>query len=231
MKTIKLHLIRHGLAEGNEEGVMIGGDTDRELTEKGVQDLWELAARFSYPRVGLVFSSPMKRAMHTADILYPHIKEKRVLEDLREMRFGEFECGRWDELQHNERFRKWEDPADGSFVPEGGESRNQFDARVAKALQTMLMHQAQNGIWEAACVAHCEVIMSMMAQTVLPPRDRYGWLADNGCGYTLQTDAAMLMREGPVEAAGLVPAGYDGKWMRQRLSGELTGLPPQSEEE
>lgn len=207
MKTIKLHLIRHGTTQGNLEGVYVGGSLDLPLCEEGAQTLRGMCRRYRYPTGGVLFTSPMLRAKQTAEILYPGFANVVELEALRENRFGEFEGKKAVDLLEEENFRQWLNPQ-SSYVPKGGESGAAFAKRVAGALHTMLMYQAQNGIFEAVCVTHGGVIMSMLGQKALPKRPMVDWAPENGCGYTVQTSAALLMRGGPVEVAGLLPYGW-----------------------
>ena len=74
MKTFKLHLIRHGLTSGNLQGLYIGSGTDIPLCDEGRAQLAELKERFEYPQVDTVFSSPLLRAVETANILFPDAK-------------------------------------------------------------------------------------------------------------------------------------------------------------
>ena len=90
MKYYKLHLIRHGLTQGNLDGRYIGSGTDLPLCAEGRAQLEELKAKFQYPDVPLVFCSPMLRAQQTAEVLFPNAK-LTILQDLREMNFGKFE--------------------------------------------------------------------------------------------------------------------------------------------
>ena len=91
MKTFKLHLIRHGLTAGNLEGRYIGGGTDLPVCDEGRAQLAELQARFEYPAVDTVFSSPMLRAVETANLLFPGAAHQFTVHDLREAHFGVFE--------------------------------------------------------------------------------------------------------------------------------------------
>ncbi len=207
MKTYKLHLIRHGLTKGNQEGTFVGGGLDIPLCEEGVRGIEELAARYPYPNVPLVFSSPMLRATQTAELLYPAVKEKVLIEELRENKFGEFEGMTIGQLQDNPHFAAWLDPKSG-YVPEGGESGETFARRTAGALMAMMQYLAQKGIPEAACITHGGVIMSMLAQRGLPQKPPHQWMSDNGCGFTVQASAAMLMRDEKVEVAAVLPTGY-----------------------
>jgi alpha-ribazole phosphatase len=149
----------------------------------------------------------MRRALQSAELLFPGAAERIVLEDLRECRFGEFEGRRVEELAEDGHFTLWLDPASG-YVPQGGESGLQFGRRCARALAAMLEHQMRRDISEAACVAHGGVIMSMLSQMAVPRRKPVGWMADNGAGFTVRSSAAMLTRDNLVEAVDIVPVGY-----------------------
>lgn len=208
MKSYKLHLIRHGMTEGNLEGYFVGGGLDIPVCEQGIEELERMKRSYRYPGVGVVFSSPMLRATQTAGILYPDVENKLILEDLRESRFGAFEGRKVAELAKDPDFAKWMDPA-SEFVPEGGESGKEFAQRTQRALLGMMDYLAQNGITQAACVTHGGVIMSMLAQCALPKKRMPEWMAQNGCGFVIQADAAMIMRDQIVEVVGITPEGYN----------------------
>ncbi len=111
MKTFKLHLIRHGLTSGNLQGLYIGSGTDIPLCDEGRAQLAELKERFEYPQVDTVFSSPLMRAVETANILFPNATHQFSVHDLREAGFGVFENHPVKELVKNEDFKKWITPA------------------------------------------------------------------------------------------------------------------------
>ena len=104
MKTFKLHLIRHGMTAGNLQGLYIGSGTDIPLCDEGRAQLNELKERFEYPQVDTVFSSPLLRAVETANILFPDAKHTFTVHDLREAGFGKFENKPVKELVHDEDF-------------------------------------------------------------------------------------------------------------------------------
>ena len=81
MKTFKLHLIRHGITAGNLQGLYIGSGTDIPLCDEGRAQLKTLVKDFDYPQVPLVFTSPMKRATETADILFPGVRQIELTTD------------------------------------------------------------------------------------------------------------------------------------------------------
>lgn len=207
MKTFKLHLIRHGLTRGNLEGLYVGGGTDLPLCDEGRHDLEVFKSRFVYPAPDTVFTSPLARAVETADILFPAASHRLVVPQLREANFGMFEGRKMEDLVKDPEFARWMDPTSG-FVPEGAEPTMEFHARCAETLHKLLEYMIRSEVTEAACVTHGGVIMSMLAQSALPRRPAEQWMADPGCGYTVQTDVAMWMRDKLVEAVAIQPAGY-----------------------
>lgn len=206
MKYYKLHLIRHGLTQGNLEGRYIGSGTDLPLCAEGRAQLAELKARFAYPEVPLVFTSPLLRARQSAELLFPGAKLLE-LEDLREMAFGKFENRRVEELVKDPSFAAWIDPQSHA-VPPGAEDRVDFYTRTGAMLMKLFEYMLRTHTQEAACVTHGGVIMSMLAQHALPQRRPEDWMTDPGAGYSVRLDAEMWMRDHLAEAYDVVPAGY-----------------------
>ena len=207
MKTFKLHLIRHGLTEGNLNGLYLGSGTDLPLCEVGRDQLAAMAARFEYPKVSTVFTSPLLRCTQTAQMLFPNAAHTYELQDLRETAFGEFDGKPLKELMQNPDFVRWMQPGSG-FVPQGAEPAADFHKRCGEALMKLFEFMIKTGVEEAACVTHGGVIMSMLAQHALPQRPPEQWMTDPGCGYTVQATVQMWMRDGLVEAVQIQPAGY-----------------------
>ncbi len=209
MKNYRLYLIRHAATNGNEQGLYIGGATDEKLSEAGKSTLLNLKLNFNYPKVNTVFSSPMLRALESAEILFETANDKIILEDLRENNFGEFENRNIKALVDDENFKKWINPTE-AYTPIGGESAAVFHARCRDVLMRMFEHMMKSGIEQAACVTHGGVIMSMLAQRAMPKYEPEHWMADSGCGYVLHCNTAMFMRDGIVEVSEVLPYGYLG---------------------
>lgn len=198
----------HGIGvAGPAAGLYIGSGTDIPLCDEGRAQLKELKERFEYPQVDTVFSSPLVRAVETANILFPNAGHQFTVHDLREAGFGVFENRPVKDLVKEEDFKKWITPGSG-FVPEGAEPTEQFHARCAETLLKLFEYMIRMDVTEAACVTHGGVIMSMLSQRALPSRHPEQWMADPGCGYTVQTDVQLWMRDRLVEAIDIVPFGY-----------------------
>lgn len=206
MKTFKLHLLRHGLSEANLTGVYAGSGTDLPLCSRGEEELRRLAQDFSYPPTGLVFVSPLLRARQTAALLYPGVRQIGV-EELREIHLGEFEGKTVQQLQQDPNYHRWLDPKE-RWTPAGGESGSAFARRAAQAVCKLCEYLIRSDTPQAVAVTHGGLIMTALAQLAVPRRDPAGWACDPGCGFTVQTSAASLMRGGVVEVLDLLPGGY-----------------------
>ena len=154
----------------------------------------------------LVFTSPMKRATETAEILFPGVRQIE-LDDLREMAFGKFEGRAVQELVKDPEFAQWMDPTSRT-VPAGAEDRQMFFNRTSSMLMKMFEYMLRTDTEEAACVTHGGVIMNMLSQHALPFRKPEEWMTDPGAGYSVRLDAEMWMRDHLAEAYDVVPHGY-----------------------
>ena len=107
----KVYLIRHGKTLGNAEKRYVGRRTDEELSEEGIKDTNEMFGSISKliaDRVDRVCSSPMKRAVQTAEILFgDYVPE--TIDNLVEIDFGVFEGKNYEELNGDEIYQKWID--------------------------------------------------------------------------------------------------------------------------
>ncbi len=88
----KVYLIRHGLPDFPNGKKMCLGTTDIPMGEAGLAQAWEMAEKL--PPVTAVFSSPLIRAVQTAEAIKMPVT---VLDDLREMY-----AGAWDGLTFEE---------------------------------------------------------------------------------------------------------------------------------
>lgn len=90
MKKIKLYIIRHGKTAWNELGIA-QGLTDIPLNEEGKRQAQEVAKQIPLDDIDIIFTSPLKRAKQTADLINGNKKEIIIDELLVERCFGDFE--------------------------------------------------------------------------------------------------------------------------------------------
>ena len=205
MITYKLHLIRHGQTEGNKNGLFIGR-TDMPVSEEGFDELSRLRDTYEYPRVGAVYTSPLRRCLQTAEFLYPN-NMLTVVDDLQEMDFGAFEGKSVAELEDDEDFGRW--LADSAHnAPPGGETGLQMAERLMRALSEIFAHMMQNRITSAAVITHGGAIMTLLTAFGYPRRELGSWSVENGKGYTILMSPQMWMRDNSFEIYD-TGAGYD----------------------
>ena len=205
MKYYKLHLIRHGLTAGNLQGLYIGSGSDLPLCDEGRAQLKTLKKDFDYPVVPLVFTSPMRRATETAEILFPGVRQIE-LDDLREMAFGKFEGRAVQELVKDPEFAQWMDPTSRT-VPAGAEDRQMFFNRTSSMLMKMFEYMLRTHTEEAACVTHGGVIATLMSTLGLPRQPLQFWKTGGGRGFTCFVNPQIWQNDHLMEVAGIVPHG------------------------
>lgn len=139
MKTTLLYLMRHGTTEWNvSKGRYCGSGeiSDIGLNPMGVKQAKALSERLKDAPLKAVYSSPMKRAVQTAEWLArPHRLGVIIMDGLRERSYGRWEGLTVDEI--NKRFpgsyqRYQEDP--GSFRPPDGETGLEVGKRVVQTV-------------------------------------------------------------------------------------------------
>ena len=185
---LKIWLIRHGMTEGNRHQRYIGV-TDEALCPEGA----ELLNNFSYPAVQTVFVSPLRRCRETAEILFPGQKV-RIIDQLAECDFGEFENKNYKELSGDPRYQAWID-SNGMMAFPGGESKEECAARNIEGFQRAVTACIRENIEEAAMVVHGGTIMNIMEAYALPKKAFYEWHLGNGCGYLVELDPILWKKD------------------------------------
>ena len=130
---MKLYLVRH--AEPVVTGVFLGCRNDVPLK----------APPPPLPiTVDVVYVSPLRRALETAAVIDA---PKIIIEDLREIDFGEWGGRSWSEIE-----QRWPELAEKKsrnwfgITPPGGEPWDAFVARVRAALETILTDRRPKAI-------------------------------------------------------------------------------------
>lgn len=195
MRTFKIHLIRHGLTEGNARGEYIGR-TDLPLSAQGVNNLKNLKEKIDYPFAEKVYVSPLLRCRQTANILYPDY-DVETIDNLAEYDFGDFEGKTALQLESNPDFFKWTS-GQISSVP-NGEDSTEFSKRVCVGLHEIVLDMMNNGIHEAAVITHGGVIMTLFSCTALPRRRSLEWATEAGRGYTAMITPSLYHSSGVIE--------------------------------
>lgn len=160
---MQIFLLRHGETRWNREG-RCQGSSDIELNETGHRQAGEVAAHLSRRRIDAVYSSNLRRARQTAEIVgEPHDIAVNIEPDLRELDHGEMEGLTFVEVR--ERFAElielWRSQPLAVVLP-GGERLIDVERRTWSALNRIVEnHDAQDSI---VVVSHTFPIVSILCR-------------------------------------------------------------------
>jgi broad specificity phosphatase PhoE len=155
--TTTLLLTRHGQTYSNVTGFYAGWSNE-DLNEAGYTQVRRLSSRLAGLPISAVYASPLLRTFSTASILAePHRLEPELLDDLIEIRLGDWEGLHVDEIE-----RRWQglwqqsmtDPTE--LTMPNGESLREVTDRAIRAFEWV---KAGNRGKHALIVTH-EVVIS-----------------------------------------------------------------------
>ena len=202
MKGYRIHLVRHGITNANLDGIYIG-KTDEPLCSEGVGELYKKLGDYVYPGVQRVYSSPLKRCLSTAGILFPEASCISV-EDLREMDFGDFEGKKAQELMNLPEYKQF---LKGGLdnPPPNGESMRDVIERCYSGISFVVADMMREGYTNCAVVTHGGIIMNLLSCFGVPKMPPMQFPCDFGEGYEILVTADMWMRSHAFEILGKFP--------------------------
>lgn len=201
MRTLKIHLIRHGATDANYDGRYIGCKTDLPLAPEGLNELRMLKDDIDYPEIERLYSSPMLRCRQTGAVLYPDF-EPVTVEELKEYDFGLFENKTAAELESNPNFIPW--TSGRLSAPPGGEDNSEFIKRICIGFNKIVLDMIEGGLTESAVIMHGGAIMMLLGVSAVPRRKPVEWTADNGRGYSVRVTPSLYHKSGVIEVYGIV---------------------------
>ncbi len=144
--TTRLYLVRHGATPLTMEDKFSGAEGVH-LSDEGRAQAARLAERLSDHKLAAAYTSPLERAVETAEILVkPHALALERTDGLREISHGHWEgmTRREVEARFADEYAAWEeDPF--TFAPEGGESGISVLSRALPAIRAIVVrHKDQN---------------------------------------------------------------------------------------
>ena len=201
MRTLKIHLIRHGATDANYDGRYIGCKTDLPLAPEGLNELRLLKDDIDYPEIERLYSSPLLRCRQTGAVLYPDF-EPVTVEELKEYDFGSFENKTAAELESNPNFIPW--TSGRLSAPPGGEDNSEFIKRICVGFNKIVLDMIENGLTESAVIMHGGAIMMLLGVSAVPKHKPVEWTADNGRGYSVRVTPSLYHKSGVIEVYGIV---------------------------
>lgn len=157
--------LRHGQAKNNLERILTGRTPGVPLTEKGI-DQAEKAAKFlEHMNISAIYSSPIERARHTAEIIGKHNSLDVTIDDrLIELDMGKFTGVPYDEIftSHGNVFMKFYN-GELEIAHNGVETFSEVKKRILGIVDHVIEnHPDQNVV----LVTHMDPIKAMLSTVV-----------------------------------------------------------------
>jgi broad specificity phosphatase PhoE len=164
----KIFLVRHGETEWNKVRRIQGGESDTPLNDTGKLQANALAGRLKNEKITAVFSSPLQRALQTAQAIAAyHSLEVTALPSLKEIKVGELE-GRLasDLLMRFDEFLCGDDIEKKPKKTPGGESAEDVQERAWETITKLAAQQPEGTL---VVVSHYFVIMTVICRVLNLP--------------------------------------------------------------
>jgi probable phosphoglycerate mutase len=155
-----LLLIRHGMNDW-VSGRLAGWTPNVHLNDKGQAQVQALGERLRDLPLAAVYSSPLERAVETAEaVAAPHGLSVELVEGVGEVRYGDWEGGDLKELSKHELWPGVQFYPSGTRFPGGGETLGEVQARAVATLDGL---RAQHPDAIIAVVSHADLIRLVTA--------------------------------------------------------------------
>lgn len=179
---MKLILIRHGETEWNIQR-RAQGRTDIPLNDQGRAQAGALAEHFRSEKIDLILSSPLSRALETAEAVGNAVNAPvKTAAELTEIRFGVWEGLSFDDIrvQYPELMKQWREYPYSCNIPDA-ESPEEVMRRVVPYLQKAVM---ENHGKTVAVVSHTLPLKVALAWAMGLPFDNIHIFRLDNTGYS-----------------------------------------------
>lgn len=163
----KLIIIRHGETAKNVAGKLHSTDDLEQLTEIGIEQIKKTVEKLREYAPAVVFSSKEPRAIQSGEIISKEFAIPfETIDGMQERNWGEFSGKSWSEVQVildpmslEERYK---------FIPPGGESWEQFENRLIKAISNIMEANPNQNI---VVVTHGGAIRALIPYLLSAPKE------------------------------------------------------------
>ncbi len=168
----QVYLVRHGTTDWNKEEIF-RGRLDCKLNETGQAEARALAEYFRDIRLQAIYSSPLSRAMETAQA----VAEAKALQVVPHPEFIDIDFGEWQGLplkevreKYSELYRLWRERPEAIHFP-GGENLARVRARAWEGLQKVIRENPD----KTALILSHRVVTKVLICAVLGLDDSHFW--------------------------------------------------------
>lgn len=163
---MKLYFIRHGQSEANVQKIISNRGYTHGLTDLGFQQAQALTERFKDIKIERIFTSPLMRAVQTAEVLATSQGlEYTITDALREFDCGVYEgksdADSWAQL--NGVWVEWMEHGNFDQRLEGGECFHDIQARVTSLVDAVVAEYSDTDA-NIVFVAHGGTLRAALSQ-------------------------------------------------------------------
>lgn len=189
---MKIYLVRHASTPWNELGLW-QGVVDTELSERGIGEAKSVAEFFKSKKVDLIFSSPMKRALQTAQIIAQEIGYEGEL--LIDNRLRECEIQLWNGMTteellkvYHDEFFEWFNNLDSNV--NGVESLKSVQKRMYDFVEYLILQFPVDGV---IIVSHAIALRMLISKVLgITPPNHVNFGLDNASVTILENNSRKL---------------------------------------
>jgi len=157
--------LRHGQAKNNTERILAGRTEGIPLTETGVKQAEHTADFLQHMNISAIYSSPIQRAKHTAEIVGKHNSLDVTIDDrLIELDMGKFTGMPYDEIfnNHGNVFMKFYN-GELEIAHNGVETFSDVKKRVLGIVDHVIQNHPDENV---VLVTHMDPIKAMLSTIV-----------------------------------------------------------------
>ncbi|MHA7733174.1 histidine phosphatase family protein [Nitrosopumilus sp. S6] len=157
--------LRHGQAKNNTERILAGRTEGVPLTDVGKQQAQHTAELLEHMNISAIYSSPVQRAKHTAEIVGKHNSLDVTIDDrLIELDMGKFTGMAYDEIfnDHGNVFMKFYQ-GDLEIAHNGVETFDEVKKRVLGIVDHVIENHPDENV---VLVTHMDPIKAMLSTIV-----------------------------------------------------------------
>ena len=171
--------LRHGQAKNNTERILAGRTEGVPLTETGIKQSEHTAELLEHMNLSTIYSSPIQRAKHTAEIVGKHNSLDVTIDDrLIELDMGKFTGMPYDEIfnSHGNVFMKFYN-GDLEIAHNGVETFSDVKKRILGIVDYIIEKHPDENI---LLVTHMDPIKAMLSTVIdLSPTNLYELILPN----------------------------------------------------
>jgi len=193
-------LIRHGEVEESFHKIF-GGRIDMNLSARGREQAKMLARFLQNKKVDAIYASPMKRVQQTlAPFLANGSPAQKILDDLREVDFGDWTGLNWEQVceKFNLLTHEWLDHIERGVAP-NSENGPQFRARVEPCVRDIIKNHPGQTVAIFCHGGVIRMILSILLDLPLPRTNMFE------VEYASITQIALYPRHAELELQNFTP--------------------------